>query len=576
MSIGFLKTKKFWIIAVIVLVVAYIGYGQYKKATAPPNYDTVTVIRGDIAQTVEATGKIQSANDLQLRFETAGTLGDVKVKEGDSVKAGQLLASLRASDLAAAVAQAQANLNQKIAGANDSERAYYSAAADSAKADWDRAKADAANSIATAQFAVDTAKNNMKLAEGGEDSRIVNQEYDDAVALLQAALSKLDDGLTQADNILGIDNALANDAFENVLSLLDINKLSTAKSNYAVARDARDRARAAIVPLTTISVHTTIDNALASAETALSKMNILLTNVSEVLEATPIIGTLTQTTLDAKKTIIATTRTTITTQYTSVIGEKQTISDAKNSYSTYLIAYNKAVNDFDTTKLTALSAVAIKEAMYNQAMANLNSKTEPSREVDLAPLRAALAQAQANYSKAILNAPIDGVVSKVNKKVGEFVSAADIAIEMITPHFEVEVDIPETDVAKLNVGDVVIITLDAFGDDTKFGGKVMSIDPASTDIQDVVYYKIKVSLDETDKPIKAGMTANVTVATEKRVGVLYIPSRAVRTNSEKFVKVLVGKEVKDVPITLGLKADDGKIEVLEGLKEGDVVVIGTK
>ena len=280
MSIGFHKTKKFWIIAVIVLVVAYIGYGQYKKATAPPNYDTVTVIRGDIAQTVEATGKIQSANDLQLRFETAGTLGDVKVKEGDSVKAGQLLASLRASDLAAAVAQAQANLNQKIAGANDSERAYYSAAADSAKADWDRAKADAANSIATAQFAVDTAKNNMKLAEGGEDSRIVNQEYDDAVALLQAALSKLDDGLTQADNILGIDNALANDAFENVLSLLDINKLSTAKSNYAVARDARDRARAAIVPLTTISVHTTIDNALASAETALSKMNILLTNVS--------------------------------------------------------------------------------------------------------------------------------------------------------------------------------------------------------------------------------------------------------------------------------------------------------
>ena len=573
---SFYKTKKFWIIVMVILIVAYIGYSQYKKSTALPNYDTVTVARGDIAQTVEATGKIQSANDLQMRFETAGTLGEVKVKEGDAVKAGQLLASLRASELAAAVAQAQANLNQKIAGASDSERAYYSAAADAANADLAKTRSDTANSISAYQSALETAQNNLKMAEGGENSRIVSQAYDDTVAILQTALSKLDDAVTQADNILGVDNTLANDNFERVLSSLDNNKLLVARTDYLTAKEARNLARTAIGAIGDSSNHGAVDAALSSTESALFKSNQMLGDVSMVLDATLPIGNLTQTALDTMKTTIATTRSTINTQYTNVVGQKQDIADAKNSYNTYQVAFAKAQNDLNNARTTATSVIQIKEAAYNQALANLNGKVDAPREVDLAPLRAALAQAQANYGKAILRAPIDGVVSKVNKKVGEQVSSADIAIEMITPHFEVEVDIPETDVAKLNVGDAVVITLDAFGDDTKFGGKVMSIDPASTDIQDVVYYKVKVSLDETDKPIKTGMTANVTVATEKRVGVLFIPSRAVRTNSEKYIKLLVGKTVKDVPVTLGLKADDGKVEVTAGLNEGDVVIVGTK
>ncbi|MEK9158646.1 MAG: efflux transporter periplasmic adaptor subunit, partial [Patescibacteria group bacterium] len=69
---------------------------------------------------------------------------------------------------------------------------------------------------------------------------------------------------------------------------------------------------------------------------------------------------------------------------------------------------------------------------------------------------------------------------------------------------------------------------------------------------------------------------NVTVSTASRENTLYIPSRAVRTNSEKYVRVLVGSEVKDMPVKLGLKADDGKIEVLSGLQEGDLVVLGIK
>ena len=570
------KSKKFYIITVAALLVFFsIGKGIAKK-NAPPAYDTVKVTRGDLIQTVEATGKLQSANDLSLRFETAGTMGETKVKEGDIVKKGQLLASLRAAELNAAVAQAQATLNQKIAGASDEERAYYKAAVDSAKADWEKTQADTQNSIASYEAALETAKNNLKLAEGGENSQIVSQEYEDAVALLQASLAKLDDGLTQADNILGVDNILGNDSFEDYLSILDSSKLNIAKTYYAIAKNTRDSARVAIMPLNSLSPRGSVDSALNLAEDALAKMNQLLASVSDVLFATPPVGDLTQTALDTKKTTIATTRTTITTQYTSVITEKQSLSDAKNSYNTYLVAYNKAQSDLSNAKTTAASVVAIKEAMYNQALANYDNKNNPAREVDLAPLRALLAQAAANRDKAILRAPIDGTVAKVNKKVGELVSMTDVAIEMVSPHFEVEVDIPETDVAKMQLEDAVEITLDAFGDDIKFSGKVLTIDPASTEIQDVVYYKVKVSLDETDKQVKPGMTANVTINTDKRENVLYIPSRAVRTNGGKYVKVLKNNQTQDIEIKLGLKADDGKVEVVEGLNEGDEVIVGTK
>jgi len=570
------KSKKFYIITVVVLLVFFfIGKGMANK-NAAPQYDTAKVERGNLVQTVEATGKLQSSNDLSLRFETGGTLGEIKVKEGDVVKKGQLLASLRAAELNAAVAQAQATLNQRIAGATDEERAYYKAAVDSAKADWERTQADTLNSIGSYEAALETAKNNLKFAEGGENSQIVNQEYEDAVALLQASLAKLDDGLTQADNILGVDNVLGNDSFENYLSILDSSKLNLAKTSYAIAKNSRDLARAAIIPLTSLSVHSSVDSAINLAEDALSKTNQLLSGVSDVLFATPPVGELTQASLDTKKTTIATTRTTITTQYTSVVTEKQSLADAKNSYNTYLVAYNKAQSDLNNARATASSVVAIKEAMYNQALANYENKNNPTREVDLAPLRASLSAAVANRDKAILRAPIDGVVSKVNKKVGELLGVTDVAVEMVSPHFEVEVDIPETDVAKMQLEDVAQITLDAFGDDVKFNGKVLTIDPASTEIQDVVYYKVKVSLDETDKPIKPGMTANVTINTEKRDNVLFIPSRAVRTNGSKYVRVLKDNVSQDVEIKIGLKADDGKVEVVEGLNEGDVVILGTK
>ncbi len=573
---SFYKQKKFYAIIIVGLIVAFVAYGRF-KAPSEPQYDTVKVMRGDLVQTVDATGKIESSQDLKLNFEMSGTVGRILVSEGAEVKTGQILAELKADDLNAAVAQANANLQQRLTGISDEDKRYYAAAVDAAKAALDQARVDSLSAVAQAETALETAKNNLKMAEGGDSSAIVDSAYKTAVAYIKTAGSALDSALTQADNILGIDNKLANDDFETYLSALDSSKKIQAENQYPLTKEKINEAKNKTLSLTSQSVYIEIDNGLDAIEEALSSMNTLLTMVGDVLRATPPVGTLTQAALDAKKTTIETQRSTIATNYSNIILQKQNIFNAKNSYSTYKLAYDKALSDLNTVKNTVTNNINIKQASYNQALASYQSRVNPPREVDVAALKALLYQAQANREKAIIRAPIDGVVAKINKKVGEQIMPSEKMVNLLTPHFEITVDIPETDVAKIKLNDAAEITLDAYGDEVKFVGKLVNIDYSATVIQDVVYYKIKVALEETDKEIKSGMTANVVLKTDKRENVLYIPSRSLRSGDNgRFVRVLVNGQAQDRQIVTGLRADDGKVEILEGLQQDEEIIISTR
>src|SRR3989344_156953 len=104
-----LKKKWFWFLAVIILIVIVFmvkGSGQNKKE----EYLTDTVKRGNLVQTVSATGKVESASETNLNFKVAGRLQKIAVKAGDEVKSGQLLASLSSAQAQSAVLKAQAEV----------------------------------------------------------------------------------------------------------------------------------------------------------------------------------------------------------------------------------------------------------------------------------------------------------------------------------------------------------------------------------------------------------------------------------------------------------------------------------
>jgi multidrug efflux pump subunit AcrA (membrane-fusion protein) len=312
MSLGFLKKKKVYIpLIIVVLIVGLVVYGQIKKANQPPSYDTAKVTQGSLAQTVDATGKLEAVDNLALRFEIPGVIGQINVKEGDVVKAGTVLASLRLTDLNASVAQASANLNQRLAGSTNEDKASAQAQVDSAKASHDQVQVDVQNQINTAQAALDTAKNNLTQTQGGDNSQVVTQAYDTALVTIQSTLSKLDDALTQADNILGIDNGLANTSIRPYLSSANPGLLSNANILYLQAKTDRDQARQLIQSLSKTSPQLDIDRGLAIAQKSLNSMSTLLGTTSDILAASPPVGTLTQATLDGLKSTIQVSRTSV-------------------------------------------------------------------------------------------------------------------------------------------------------------------------------------------------------------------------------------------------------------------------
>ena len=129
---------------------------------------------------------------------------------------------------------------------------------------------------------------------------------------------------------------------------------------------------------------------------------------------------------------------------------------------------------------------------------------------------------------------------------------------------------------KIKIGQAAKITLDSFGEEHLFMGTVTFANPAEKIIQDVVYYEIKVQFNENVEGVKPGMTANLTVETNRVDSAIRVPIRAVKQkDSQKFVEVLVNGQPQEKNVTTGLRGDE-YTEIISGLAIGESVITFTK
>ena len=101
------------ILAIIILVVAVAGYYSYKAWTnqpQPTHYVLAKASKGSVISTISGTGQIAASNQVNVQAQASGDIISVAVKEGDSVKTGQLLAVIDNSAALKSVRDAQANL----------------------------------------------------------------------------------------------------------------------------------------------------------------------------------------------------------------------------------------------------------------------------------------------------------------------------------------------------------------------------------------------------------------------------------------------------------------------------------
>lgn len=248
-----------------------------------------------------------------------------------------------------------------------------------------------------------------------------------------------------------------------------------------------------------------------------------------------------------------------------------TVSLPNTSSTSYLTAYNAYQN-----------ALKDRDSVIASAEANLNLKKASARPADLAAAQASIDQAQAVYENTILRAPASGTVTRIDVKMGERADTQKLAVVVQdVKNLHVEANINETNIAKVALGQQVLMTLDAFGPDTTFSGTVIAIDPSSTTDDGVVNYKIKGDIDNAIvHGVRPGMNANMTILAWVRPNVLSIPKAAILVRDDgSYVRIVTDerkKKFEDRKVTTGSLGDGNMIEVTSGLSVGDKVVVGEK
>jgi HlyD family secretion protein len=219
-----------------------------------------------------------------------------------------------------------------------------------------------------------------------------------------------------------------------------------------------------------------------------------------------------------------------------------------------------------------------RASKLNKVGANSNQQLDAAK-MDYAVAQASYEDAVSNLEDTVLKAPISGMVIGKPIPAGQTVSPG-ISTPMVLltianlDKMQIEALVDESDIGKIKVGQKVSFTVDAFPDKT-FSGKVVIISNKANVQQNVVYYTVLIDVDSQEGLLKPTMTARVAVHVGERNNVLIVPTLAIKDNKgQRFVQVIRnGQEQPEaVRITTGMTSED-RIEVVQGLKEGDMVVL---
>ncbi len=269
--------------------------------------------------------------------------------------------------------------------------------------------------------------------------------------------------------------------------------------------------------------------------------------------------------------------------YTIVQSQKDDIVAARTNFTVAINTLNKAQITYKNS-ITAL----------NRAQNNLILKNSGGTQNEIAVQLADLTSAQAFVQKTIITAPFAGIITKVDVKEGEISSPNTPVISLLNDgEYQIETFVSENDIAKLKVEQKTKITLDAYGRDVFFEGTIISIDPAETIKDGVSTYRTKIQFIGKDERVKSGMTANIDIETDRRVGVLSIPQASiVLEKGVKKVYVLTDdycvsnnscyknfkkmKDVEIVDIKTGEINNNGDIEIISGLQNNQIIIYGKK
>ncbi len=540
---------------------------KYDQTLAGATPEDIAVAKQSVdnaKKTLDETSKSTAADVAAAKQTYDSTL---KTSKNDLATAQTTLAKLQNGYVSA-----KSNLASLVAGVK-SDTSTFSSGIDSAK------------------ISVGTVISDVG-ANGTTDGRAATTSLNSAQAALALAQAYAQSGLVSA--ILDYNNAYSaalNDvsAFDAVVATGgDLNAANapyqkdqvaytTAASKLSTAIDAPNT-QASTAQTSANSAQTSLNTATAKLDTSLDQARTDLVNLQNLLSGDIQLGANAKSKITQAGTVLATITDYIAGSYASA---QQSYQSAKDKDAVNQIS---AKQTYDSAIEKANSSMISSQNSYDSAVTSYQKTAASPKSYDIAASYASLLTAQTNLdtannnlANATLTAPGAGVVAAISAQIGEMVTGGGTNNAFMTiantAQLAVHGTVGEADVAKLKIGQVATVTVDAVGGNTRMTGKVTALDPVATIQQGVPVYGVDITVDLPNPQVRPGMSGTANVIIASRQDVLVVPNLAVRSQgNRRFVQVLKGGQPVDADVVFGI-SNDTAIEVESGLQEGDTVVL---
>ncbi len=530
------RRKTLWIVLLVLVLVGGAGYGGYvaykrwfakPKVAATPTTQTATVTLGSLSISSSGSGTLLPGTEMSIGFGSDGTLTELRVKVGDKVQAGDVLARIDATDAQQAVDEAQLQVRQaEITLAEQKDPTTLQQAVIQAELKEKVAEAN----LASAQLSLNDLltwspdTNTVKLAEISLTSAQVDYQR------ILARSQHKDDALLSER--MSLDQAISavEDAQTNYTRVMD-----AARDFERNIADQRKAAADAVAKA---------QNNLKIAQYTYDMAVIDAANSTEVQSASAKVINA-QTSLEDART--GPTDTEITTARINVQEAEVSLAQAKLDLETA----QKNLTDLDTTEA----------------------------ELSLTQARDKLESAQKALEETTLTAPISGVVTAVSGQVGEAVASGSFITLVDLDHPLIEFWIEESELKNVAIGNAISIVFTAFPDVT-YAGKIVTVEPLLVTVSNTPAVQAWASIDLTEHPINllGNMNGDIEVVAAEANNVPLVPVTALRQVSTDQYAVFVVQadgqlELRSVQV--GIK-DYVNAEIRSGLQPGEVVSLGQK
>jgi HlyD family secretion protein len=550
-----------WVSAVLMpLVLAACTAGRSPVAS------TVPVERATITNEVTASGSVSAATSQNLGFAKGGRLTSLRVKVGEQVRAGQVLATVDSYALRQVLKQQEANLAAQ-------------------QAALDRIIANPAVSGARATLS----QSKVILTATQRQVRAVGVADDSAITRARAQLRAARRAKQKADDAV--------EAARDACKVSDPPAAASARTTPASARATPTSPATPTAPPTPTRTPTPSARPTPSAPAIPTAPATPTAPVSPTAPAASAAAA-------ACASQVAMARSAQASAEQGVEAAKTTLAAAEQKKKVDAAAGQVSV------ETSRQSVVAAKNAL-NAASADRPHAIDQQRAL-VTGAEALVRSARRDVVDGTLTAPADGVVSAINGVPGEYLSpssgttalapgsraaipgsaaaggaaaAAATGTTATRPggsaflvlssanSFQVVIPFEESDAAEIAPDQRVSVRFDAIPDLTETG-TVVAIAPSATAISGVISYYVTIDLDIPDPRLRDGQTAHAAVVIDERENVLSVPNAAVRRQGDMAIVVVVDPDGNQhiVTIQTGIVGPD-RTEVLSGLSEGQRVVV---